>query len=166
MNKKRRFKGGEIPTSSMADIAFLLLIFFLVTTTIDMDKGLGIVLPAEGEELEIKKTNILNCLINSQGNVLLGGDPVAFTKRYTGSPDPEVIKNYSNEIQKNIESIPVDQESNSIMKRTNELGAEVLDRTNFSPNIQPTVSQLMNPKETEDIGEEWKRIEKKKDRNF
>ena len=35
--KKRRFKGGEIPTSSMADIAFLLLIFFLVTTTIDMD---------------------------------------------------------------------------------------------------------------------------------
>ena len=77
MNKKRRFKGGEIPTSSMADIAFLLLIFFLVTTTIDMDKGLGIVLPAEGEELEIKKTNILNCLINSQVNVLLGGDPVA-----------------------------------------------------------------------------------------
>ena len=77
MNKKRRFKGGEIPTSSMADIAFLLLIFFLVTTTIDMDKGLGIVLPAEGEELEIKKTNILNCLINSQGNVLLGGEPVA-----------------------------------------------------------------------------------------
>ena len=77
MSKKRRFKGGEIPTASMADIAFLLLIFFLVTTTIDMDKGLGIILPAEGEELEIKKTNILNCLINSQGNILLGGDPVA-----------------------------------------------------------------------------------------
>ena len=74
---KRSFKGGEIPTSSMADIAFLLLIFFLVTTTIDMDKGLGIILPAEGEELEIKKTNILNCLINSQGNVLLGGEPIA-----------------------------------------------------------------------------------------
>ena len=74
---KKRIKAGEIPSGSMADIAFLLLIFFLVTTTIDMDKGLGIVLPAEGEELEIKKTNILNCLINSQGNVLLGGDPVA-----------------------------------------------------------------------------------------
>lgn len=52
---KRRFRGGEIPTSSMADIAFLLLIFFLVTTTIDMDKGLGMVLPAEGEEIEINK---------------------------------------------------------------------------------------------------------------
>ena len=53
--KKRRFKGGEIPTSSMADIAFLLLIFFLVTTTIDMDKGLGIVLPPEGDTIEIRK---------------------------------------------------------------------------------------------------------------
>lgn len=76
MKKKRRFKRGEIPTASMADIAFLLLIFFLVTTTIDMDKGLGIVLPAEGEEIEIKKDNILNCLINSSGKVLLGGEPV------------------------------------------------------------------------------------------
>ena len=76
MKAKRRFTGGDIPTSSMADIAFLLLIFFLVTTTIDMDKGLGMVLPAEGEELEINKKNILNCLINSAGQVLLGGEPV------------------------------------------------------------------------------------------
>ena len=76
MAGKRRFKGGAIPTSSMADIAFLLLIFFLVTTTIDMDKGLGMVLPAEGEELEISKKNILNCLINSTGNVLLGGEGI------------------------------------------------------------------------------------------
>ncbi|MCS5614278.1 MAG: biopolymer transporter ExbD [Candidatus Marinimicrobia bacterium] len=76
MSRKRRFKGGNIPTSSMADIAFLLLIFFLVTTTIDMDKGLGMVLPAEGEEMEISKKNILNCLINSTGNVLLGGDGI------------------------------------------------------------------------------------------
>ena len=75
-NKKRRFKGGEIPTSSMADIAFLLLIFFLVTTTIDTDKGLGIVLPPAGDvEIEIRKENILNCLINSRGKVLLDEEP-------------------------------------------------------------------------------------------
>ena len=34
---KEKKKGIEIPTSSLADIAFLLLIFFLVTTTIDTD---------------------------------------------------------------------------------------------------------------------------------
>tara|TARA_B100000745_G_C19930509_1_gene313315 strand:- start:188 stop:586 length:399 start_codon:yes stop_codon:yes gene_type:complete len=78
MAKNRRFKGGEIPTSSMADIAFLLLIFFLVTTTIDTDKGLGIVLPPPGDiEIEIRKENILNCLINSQGKVLLGEEPIS-----------------------------------------------------------------------------------------
>ena len=76
MKKNRRFKGGEIPTSSMADIAFLLLIFFLVTTTIDTDKGLGIILPPPGDmEIEIRKENILNCLINSQGKVLLDEEP-------------------------------------------------------------------------------------------
>ena len=78
MKKKRRFKGGEIPTSSMADIAFLLLIFFLVTTTIDTDKGLVIVLPPPGDmEIEIRKENILNCLINSQGKVLLDEEPTS-----------------------------------------------------------------------------------------
>ena len=76
MAKNRRFKGGEIPTSSMADIAFLLLIFFPVTSTIDTDKGLGIVLPPPGDiEIEIRKENILNCLINSQGKVLLDEEP-------------------------------------------------------------------------------------------
>ena len=76
MAKKRRFKAEGIPTSSMADIAFLLLVFFLVTTTIDTDKGLGIVLPPPGDmEIEIRKENILNCLINSQGKVLLDEEP-------------------------------------------------------------------------------------------
>ena len=76
MIRNRRFKGGEIPTGSMAYIAFLLLVFFLVTTTIDTDKGLGIVLPPAGDvEIEIQKKNILNCLINSQGKVLLDEEP-------------------------------------------------------------------------------------------
>ena len=78
MARSRRFKAEGIPTSSMADIAFLLLVFFLVTTTIDTDKGLGIVLPPPGDmEIEIRKENILNCLINSQGKVLLDEEPIS-----------------------------------------------------------------------------------------
>ena len=81
MARKRKFKSSEIPTSSMADIAFLLLIFFLVTTTIDTDKGLGIVLPPPGDmEIEIRKENILNCLINSHGKVLLDEEPTRVEK--------------------------------------------------------------------------------------
>ena len=76
MARKRKLRTSDIPSGSMADIAFLLLIFFLVTTTIDTDKGLGIVLPPAGDvEIEIRKENILNCLINSQGKVLLDEEP-------------------------------------------------------------------------------------------
>ena len=72
--RERKARVGAIPEGGMADIAFLLLVFFLVTTTIDMDKGLGIILPAEGQELEINKKNILNCLISSSGNALMWGE--------------------------------------------------------------------------------------------
>lgn len=66
----------EIPQGSLADIAFLLLIFFLVTTTIDMDKGLEMVLPAKGEQQEVNKKNISNLLVNANGDILLDEDPV------------------------------------------------------------------------------------------
>jgi len=61
LKKKKRV--SEIPTSSLADIAFLLLIFFLVSTTIDMDKGLGLILPAEGQEIKVRKENIANLVL-------------------------------------------------------------------------------------------------------
>ena len=59
----------------MADIAFLLLVFFLVTTTISMDKGISLVLPSEGNELEVNRKNIVNILINESGKVLLDDRP-------------------------------------------------------------------------------------------
>jgi biopolymer transport protein ExbD len=74
---KRPRASAEIPTSSLADIAFLLLVFFLVTTTIDTDKGLGIVLPAEGEQKEVHKKNISNLLINAAGQVLYDDEIVS-----------------------------------------------------------------------------------------
>ena len=65
----------EINSSSMADIAFLLLVFFLVTTTISMDKGISLVLPSEGNELEVNRKNIVNILMNESGKVLLDDKP-------------------------------------------------------------------------------------------
>jgi len=59
----------------MADIAFLLLVFFLVTTTISMDKGISLVLPAEGNEMEVNQKNIVNILINESGKILVDEKP-------------------------------------------------------------------------------------------
>ena len=53
----------------MADIAFLLLIFFLVTTTFPKDKGLAIVLPEEGGEVAVSSQNILHIIIQPNGLV-------------------------------------------------------------------------------------------------
>ncbi len=62
----------EIPTSSMADIAFLLLIFFLVTTVFEEEMGLPIVLPeAQAEEVEVSQKNIIHFLIREDGSVVV-----------------------------------------------------------------------------------------------
>lgn len=75
LREKRKKDTGEIPTSSMADIAFLLLIFFLVTTTINTDKGIGMILPKWGDQLDVPKENIVNVLINAAGEVMIAEDP-------------------------------------------------------------------------------------------
>ena len=74
MLEKRKERTVAIPTASMADIAFLLLAFFLVTTSLDLDKGLGLTLPPVGEELKIHKTNIITLYINETGEVFYDDD--------------------------------------------------------------------------------------------
>lgn len=63
----------KIPTSSMADIAFLLLVFFLTTTTFDEEKGLQVVLPEEGpeSEQEVSPKNLLFLLVQADGSVVV-----------------------------------------------------------------------------------------------
>lgn len=77
MSRKKRGT-QEINASSMADIAFLLLIFFLVTTTIDVDKGILHKLPAIPEEpppdVEINDRNTLIVLINARDMLLVDGE--------------------------------------------------------------------------------------------
>lgn len=69
---------AEVNAGSMADIAFLLLIFFLVTTTINIDTGIPILLPPPVlEEMPdpppIKERNILKVLVNSNDQLLVEG---------------------------------------------------------------------------------------------
>jgi biopolymer transport protein ExbD len=67
--KKKNRASSEVPTSSMADIAFLLLVFFLVTTVFDEERGLRIVLPEAEREVEISPNNILFLMIQPDGQV-------------------------------------------------------------------------------------------------
>ncbi len=76
MAKKKR-KAPSINSSSSADLAFTLLIFFLVVTSMDTDEGLSRLLPRwvpedQIQDQEIKKRNILNVLVNKDNAILVG----------------------------------------------------------------------------------------------
>jgi biopolymer transport protein ExbD len=72
----------EIPNASMADIAFLLLTFFLVTTTIANDRGLSIQLPPPPEaqppeDVKVQERNMFKIQVNSSDALLVEGDPMS-----------------------------------------------------------------------------------------
>ena len=74
-------KTPEINGGSLADIAFLLLIFFLVTTTMNVDTGLARMLPPMPEndaktEQDVNKRNILTVLVSKSDRLLVGGMPM------------------------------------------------------------------------------------------
>lgn len=77
MATKRRLS-NEINAGSMADIAFLLLIFFLVTTTISEDKGVLVRLPEWAPEppppIDVKQRNIFQVFVNATGSLLVRGE--------------------------------------------------------------------------------------------
>ena len=69
-----RRSSPEVNAGSMADIAFLLLIFFLVTTTIETDSGISRKLPPIEEDQEdviIKQRNIFTVLLNGKDQILV-----------------------------------------------------------------------------------------------
>lgn len=73
---KRRIKtSNEIPTSSMADIAFLLLVFFLVTTHFLEEKGLGLVLPepnpSQDKIAKIRKSNMMYFVVYGNNHIVM-----------------------------------------------------------------------------------------------
>jgi biopolymer transport protein ExbD len=105
VEKKKSRNNSDIPMASLADIAFLLLIFFLVTTTIDVDRGIGLSLPAKGEETEVRTKNITNLLINIQGEVLLDNENIAIN---------EIARRIEQKLQENpnlIVSVKTDRET-------------------------------------------------------
>ena len=66
----------EVPAASLADIAFMLLIFFLVTTTMDVDSGLERRLPQWveeklDEEVDVKERNVFVVLVNRNNDLLV-----------------------------------------------------------------------------------------------
>ncbi len=78
MQKKKRRLDSSINAGSTADIAFLLLIFFLVTTTIMTDKGIMVKLPplTDAPAPPIPERNVINIKLNAEGLMLFEKKPL------------------------------------------------------------------------------------------
>jgi biopolymer transport protein ExbD len=67
--RRKAGSGARIPTSSMADIAFLLIVFFMVTTIFKMEQGLAITLPRSTAGEKIPKENVAHIWIDRSGTI-------------------------------------------------------------------------------------------------
>jgi biopolymer transport protein ExbD len=107
----------EINAGSMADIAFLLLIFFLVTTTMDVDTGITRKLPPpvenNDEDIDVKDRNVLKILVNNQDRLLIDGKPgdisqlkskvIDFITIHPGNPDyPEINTKFIKQLNREV----------------------------------------------------------------
>ena len=117
-------------TSSTADISFMLLIFFLVTTSMDTDQGLARTLPKPPEddqlnnEIKVKERNILNIRINKDNYVMIGDD-------YASLAD---VKERAKEFIKNEDNRPNLPELKP--KKIKELGRTVMVTENHVISVQ------------------------------
>ena len=67
--KKKASTESKIPTSSMADIAFLLLVFFMVTTVLKLEEGLPIALPKAEAAQDIPREHVLHVWVDRVGKI-------------------------------------------------------------------------------------------------
>lgn len=115
--KRNKRAGGEFSAGSMADITFLLLLFFLVTTNIDVDTGIGLVLPEyvppeERVDTPISKERLVAILVNSNGDVLMNKEIIAIPQISEALKEKIISKINLPKNKKLIVSIKVDQETN------------------------------------------------------
>ena len=152
--KRKKRLGGEFSAGSMADITFLLLLFFLVTTNIDVDTGIGLQLPEyipEDQRIEapLSSDRLVAILVNANGDVLMNKEVIAI---------PQIAEVLKAKIRSKITlpknkklvvSIKVDRETNyNIFMQT-------LDQVEISFNdVREEYAQGTYGKKVSDLNEE------------
>jgi biopolymer transport protein ExbD len=153
MLKKKGSKGrqsNEINAGSMADIAFLLLIFFLVTTQIAEDKGVLTTLPRWSDEepdvAKLKERNVYSVLANANNELLVRNEPMSIRDLRKNAKEfisnPENRPDYAEKPEKAIISLKNDRGTkyktyieilNELKGAYNELRNEMAERVHGKP---------------------------------
>lgn len=148
----------EINAGSMADIAFLLLIFFLVTTTMDQDTGIARKLPPMPEEEqekppEIKAKNIYVVLINSNNELLVEGEWAEISELKEGA------KKFIN--NNGVDPSSSDNPQKAIISLQNDRGTEYMTYIRVQNELAAAYSELRNDAALNKFGEQYNNLNKK-----
>ncbi|PRY97026.1 biopolymer transporter ExbD [Marinilabilia salmonicolor] len=161
----------EVNAGSMADIAFLLLIFFLVTTTMDTDSGLSRMLPPpvpEDQETPppIKDRNVFEVLINSQNRLLVENEPMEL--RELRDAAKEFIQNPLDEEglpekeEKQIEYFGIYPVSKGVISLQNDRGTQYQMYLSVQNELAAAYNELRNELSQSKFGKKFDELEEDK----
>lgn len=158
----------EVNAGSMADIAFLLLIFFLVTTTMDTDTGLARLLPPMQEEEPedtppIKERNVFTVLLNSNNQLLVEGKPMRIedlteaTKEFIENPlDAE---NLPEKKEMEVEFFGVQMVTKGVISLQNDRGTEYQAYLMVQNELQRAYTELRQDLAKRKFGKDYNDLE-------
>ena len=167
MARKKRSMPG-INSSSTADIAFMLLIFFLTTTSMDTDKGLARRLPPppdpnvkQNDDLKVKVRNVLQVRINKDNQLMVGSEYLevsqlrAKAKEFIANPndDPDMP-------EKHVVNIPLlggdcMVTKNHVISVTNDVGTGYQAYIDVQNELVAAYNELRNEKAKEAFGKSY-----------
>lgn len=153
----------QINAGSMADIAFLLLIFFLVTTTMDQDTGIARKLPPMPEEEqekppEIKAKNIYVVLINANNELLVEGEWTQISELKEGA------KKFINNNGKDPASS--DNPQKAIISLQNDRGTQYVTYIRVQNELAAAYNELRNEAAFNKYGESFVNLNKKQQKEI
>lgn len=147
---------NEVNAGSMADIAFLLLIFFLVTTTIAEDKGVLVKLPPWSndppENLKMNTRNVYSVLVNADNQLLVRGEPMRVedlknnTKAFISNPRGESDK--------------AEDPKKAIISLKNDRGTQYKTFLTVYNELKTAYTELRNEESSKRYGKEYELLDK------
>ena len=167
MARKKKSMPG-INSSSTADIAFMLLIFFLTTTSMDTDKGLARRLPPppdpnvkQNDDLKVKERNVLQVRINKDNQLMVGSEYMEVTqlrakaKEFIANPNDEDSKP-----EKHVVNIPLlggdcMVTKNHVISVTNDVGTSYQSYIDVQNELVAAYNELRNEKAKSAFGKDY-----------